>query len=93
MHFVSTKKFTYCKQTNTFATELSDLGGWRSFPLTQIYPDAGDVGFTLVSHKTGQEVKMVLAEDIIGQDNTDVLGWKFKPTDRKHSFEVIIFND
>lgn len=48
---VSTDRFTYLPADGLFVIEASDLG--PDFRLGRVYDDACDVGFTLVSARTG----------------------------------------
>jgi len=54
-HTLSTQLFDYNKKTKTFVAEISDLT-FKSSSIGRIYDDACDVGFILVSEKTGEEV-------------------------------------
>jgi hypothetical protein len=50
--------FTYDEETKTFSTEISDLGPGFRFQL--IYDDAREVGFQMVSTRTGEVVTFYL---------------------------------
>lgn len=56
---VSTERFTWAD--GMFVTEASSLGDFR---LGRVYDDACDVGFTLVSHRTGRKVVVSHVRDI-----------------------------
>lgn len=96
MH-VSSSQFTYDKLNKKFTTEISDLG--PSFRFVQIYPDAADLGFTMISAKTGKEVRFFV--DQIGENRDgDITHWVCKPdmyAVRKNpslnGVTVTIFND
>ncbi len=76
----SYSKFDYSKPTRTWVSEASDIAG----PLNggqplfhQVYPDAADLGLTLVG-KTGQQVDYVVCEEVCNEG--DLVGWKLCPT-------------
>jgi hypothetical protein len=48
---VSTDRFTYIPATNTFVAEASELPA-----MSRVFNDACDVGYTLISQRTGREV-------------------------------------
>lgn len=56
----NTSLFTYNAQTKTFVTEMSELQHRKIDPLGQLYCDACDQGFVMVSEKTGHEVEFFL---------------------------------
>jgi len=72
---ISTKKFTYLKEDRTFIAEISSL---NTDPLSRIYPDACDEGFTLVNPKTGVGITFTLEETQRNRD-MDIVAWKFVP--------------
>ena len=91
---LSTNKFTYNPKTKTFVCEASDL---RGFEPRRIYDDACDIGFYLVSEKTGQKVLFV--ENELAYDNDgDLISFNFSsycyenPSHTMH-LNVVIFND
>lgn len=89
---ISTKRFTWVKLTRTFVAEVSEL---QDLEMIQVYPDSCDVGFDLVSHKTGKVVRMVQHKSKMEKDGE---GWfEFIPAfakDRKqYDFKVLVFND
>lgn len=74
IHF-STRLFSYNKESKVFSTEMSTLDqGGRKQVFCQVYNDAADEGFTLVSHQTGYAIKFVLNH--VERDNEgDILFW------------------
>jgi hypothetical protein len=82
---VSTRQFTYGAESHSFVAEMSDLNGFG-----QVYDDAADVGFTMVSSRTGREVVFVVADEQRDGEG-DILFWTLKSTDGK--FTATIFND
>jgi hypothetical protein len=90
-HRVSSSKFTY--HQGTFVCEDSDFGKVGLIDrLGQVYDDACDLGFTIVSQKTGREV--VFAQD--GEDRRDgeVMGWRFVCVTPGHkNLKALIIND
>jgi hypothetical protein len=82
---VSTRQFTYDAPTKNFAAELSDMNG-----LGRVYDDACDVGFTMVSARTGRQVVFVLAEEKRDGEG-DTLLWEYRSIDGE--FTATVFND
>ncbi len=93
---VYSKQFDWNPETKTFTSEMSQLG--KGFQLERIYPDACDVGFTMISLRTGYDVKFVeTARDMIGED---LGGQWFEPTQdslrrfpKMRGVKVLIIND
>jgi hypothetical protein len=81
----------YHGRDNSMSAEVSEL---RDMRLGQVYDDACDLGFTLVSHKTGRAIVMV--EDQTVQRDGDLLYRVYVPArkaDRRVLSRVMIFND
>lgn len=76
MATVSSKNFDWFPERRTFIAEMSELP--EHFRFEQVYPDACDAGFHMLSHRTGQEIVFVMsATDMSGED---IAGWRFVPT-------------
>ena len=89
--YISTRNLHYQKIGRSFFAEISELPKQR-IPYMRVYNDACDVGFWLVSHKTGAEIMMVMTEE--KKVNGDVVGWTFEPVDKKAPIRnVVIIND
>lgn len=76
-HRASTKQFTYNKESKTFVCDMSELQHGGINPLGQLYGDACDQGFVLVSEKTGSEVAFYLHHTEREADG-DLRYWLFK---------------
>ena len=92
---LSTKSFVLehgDKGTQVFVADASTLQ--VSTPYTKIYNDACDLGFILMSAKTGNE-RVVVLEDIEKDVEGDIQAWEFRsvPVGDEKSFTVLIFND
>lgn len=87
---VSSARFTWVPGDRLFVADASDLP--REL-FGRVYDDACDVGLTLVSAKTGEEI--VFAVDREKRDGEgDLLYWTLAPADgRDRGFKVRIFND
>ena len=95
MGTINSNKFTYNQTTDTFTAEMSELG---SQVFHQVYQDSCDLGFELVSDKTG-----VTALFHVYQTDRclfDTVAWHLRPTDESirrnpglQNTRVIIFND
>lgn len=89
---LSTEHFTYDGKTGTFICEVSNLNGLIRPYTTQIWDDACDEGFVLVSERTGAEV-IVTNTGPARDKEGDITHWDFFPH-RNDSFKkVVIFND
>ena len=91
--FLSSVRFSYSKNDYTFYAEMSDLP--RRFIFRPLYDDAADVGFAIVSRKTGNVRTFSLVEE--KQDGEgDILWWGFicvNPGRNEPITKVKIFND
>jgi hypothetical protein len=92
----NSKLFSINPKTREFVADASDLG---NFKLDRIYPDACDMGFEMVSHRTGQSVKWYLMTEMYNGDG-DITAWSFNLTPesaRKYpdlaNWVVLVFND
>lgn len=82
---VSTDRFTFAE--GVLAAEASDLPD-----PSRVYDDACDVGYTVISHRTGREV--VYAQHETVRNATEVRYWIYMPV--RHTdpqIPVHIFND
>ena len=93
---LSTRQFSYNKDTRTFVAEASDLG---SDPFQRIYEDAADEGVELVSHVTGKSAKFAV-NSYERNDDHEFIAWNLVPTaetirknPRMRGVTMIIFND
>lgn len=92
---ISTAQLDYNAATNTFIADISDLEG-QGFRWERAYPDACDLGITVVSHVTGKPIMFVVEKEEWG--GGDLLAWRLKPAQRFSdlrvaSMRVIIYND
>jgi len=89
---VSSDNFTFSRSLNTFAAEASDLG--PDFRLGQVYDDACDEGFTIVSARTGAAV--VFAANGTDKDaEGETTAWRYVavwPLQHK-GIAAVVFND
>lgn len=94
---VSTDRFTRVQVDSPFPTflvaEESDLG--RDFRLGRVYDDACDVGFTLVSARTGREIVMALEDEHRDPREGELLYTDFVPArrDERGLVTVRLYND
>lgn len=96
----STHAFSYHSDTKMLVAEVSTLtNGRKKEVFGQVYDDACDEGFVLVSHHTGKEI--TFAVDSVDKDSEgDVAGWRLIPINRKTGhrdtsvqFTVLVIND
>jgi hypothetical protein len=92
---IDSARFSF--KDNTFVAEASDLMG--NDLMRQIYDDACDVGFAILSNKTRVIVVYYLSEEKRDTDG-DITAWVYKPIPehaRKNlaiaKTQVVIFND
>lgn len=86
--------FHYHKETNDFSQEASSLRGNVAI-MGQLYDDAADIGFVLVSEHTGQEVPFCMYQEMKSEEG-EILWWKFKSTSPHKLLEdmtVTVYND
>lgn len=90
---VSSSLFSYDKSSKVFTSEMSTIGGFG-----QIYPDACDAGFTMISAKTRKEATFYVSSS--ERAYGEITGWTLKPTPetlRKQpqlsNVTVRVFND
>lgn len=93
---LSTKDFTWNPKTKVFSAEASDFGQRKI--AGRVFDDAMDVGFVLVSERTGTEV--IFAQSGTDRDDEgELLGTYFSPIDRRGysvpnpQYRVLIIND
>lgn len=84
----NTKEFTY--RNGTFSAEASSFGYRFNAMFSQVFTDACDEGFDLVSEKTGAVVKMTLSK--VHCDG-DLMYWEFSPYRCDKFKNLIVFND
>lgn len=71
---ISSKYFHYDKKENLMVAEISDFP--KGFnPLGRIYDDAYDIGFTIISTKTGRELTFYLVDK--DANGKETFGWRF----------------
>lgn len=86
---IPTDLFSY--RGKVFCSFASDLMQFNF--LSQLYDDACDEGFVLVSAKTGKGIEVYLS-DIERDADGDTVAWKFRPVKSYAPFYgVTIFND
>ena len=100
----TTKFFHYVSNLRVFCTEISTLEaggmvGQGAPTFHQIYPDAADLGLTLVSHKTGREVDYVI-NDVTRNAEGEIESWELVPTTHAlrrtpeaRGTRILIYND
>jgi hypothetical protein len=82
-------KFTFSK--NTFISELSDLGPSARFE--RVYDDACDIGFSIVSEKTGNHAVFALNRYETDGEN-DLIAIHFScVTPGLKNLKAVLFND
>ena len=88
---VNMAMFHYHPEDKTFTQEISTLG--RDFQLGQVYDDACDEGFTMVSHHTGKHV--AFAQCSVDKDREgDIAGWWYESVTPGHKgFRCLVIND
>ena len=84
---ISSSRFLYKK--GVFSAEMSEL---RDLKIGQVYDDACDVGFTIVSEKTGKPA--VFARTSMEFREGDLISVNFKcATPGLTHLKVVLFND
>lgn len=88
----SSNSFHFNKNDNVMSVEASDLA--RPM-MRQIYADACDLGFTVISARTGREEDFRVCDETRDNEN-DLLYWTLEPVDRNlrnTGLKVVVFND
>lgn len=76
---ILSRRFDYISASKTFMAEISELSHGGVDPLGQLYNDACDQGFVMISDKTGSEVEFYL-HDTQRDTEGDVIAWDFRPS-------------
>ena len=85
---ISSSKFYF--KSGVFSAEASEL---RDLKLSRVYDDACDMGFTIISEKTGKGVVFAQTEDTVDREG-DLLSINFvSVTPGLTHLKVVIFND
>ncbi len=86
----STDSFSY--KNRKFSTFASDFDGFTfSQMFTQVFDDACDQGFELMSARTGKKVKVTLSKT--HKREGDITHWEFLPYGDDSFDSLIVFND
>lgn len=92
---ISTRQFFFDKEDGMFTQEISSLGTLAGNLMGQLWDDACDQGFVLVSHRTGEEIPFYL--DVTERDREgDIQCWNFKSASKDPDMRyltVSVFND
>ena len=98
IHEVSTEIFTYIPETRSFSIEASTVAANNFFEPVRIYDDSCDIGFYLVSKKTGKKILFVEVGEHINNDG-ELTHWEYSsyclnenPADLL-DLKVLIWND
>ena len=75
---VGSERFTWHKDCNAFIAEASDLPKGFDF-FSQVWNDACDAGFILVSERTGRELLFTFAYEDRHHvhEDAEIAGWNF----------------
>lgn len=79
----------------TACCDVSDIGGYWNALLQPLFDDACDIGFTVVSHRTGKEMKFLWASDEYDSEG-ELIGMRFvsvTPVDGKRWCNLTVYND
>ena len=89
-HPVSTSHFSYSAARKTFVGYISDFD---CNLFGRLYDDAADIGFRLVSAKTGREAPVFLRSTET-DDEGDILSWTFSFVALQYyDIKIVVFND
>ena len=90
---ISSERFNYFGDLKSFVAEHSDLNGYDI--RQSLYDDACDVGFEIISEKTG-ESRIFLFTNQNNDNEGDVISWTFTMLNKDGSKSNVIaeiFND
>jgi hypothetical protein len=87
---ICTSLLTYDKPENLFVVEDSTL----NLRPARVWIDSCDVGYTLVSHRTGAEIVYAL-NLIVENSDREIMYWDYRPAEDKNPAlpTLRIFND
>lgn len=90
---VSSSLFSF--KDDKFVAEVSELGktlNFRSFQFGRVFDDACDIGFTIVSEKTGKHAVFAMTNRLY--DTEELQAWEFVcVTPGLQYLKATIFND
>ena len=96
---ISTDQLYYSKESKRFSCDASNLCDIGTSLFHRIYPDACDLGLTIISARTGVPVDYYVDEYKQDSDG-DIWGWELKPTPESirkvpsaYQTSLLIFND
>lgn len=72
---LTTDRFTWVPSENTLVAEMSDLPEFG-----RVWDDACDVGYTVVSSRTGKEIVYAVHHE--EKQDGDLVSWILKPAER-----------
>lgn len=87
---VSSSSFTFDKTNNLFISEFSTIG--RAFKPGRVYDDAIDVGFSIISERTGNHVVFAENETVYNEDGVESVSFVCVTPGFKH-LKAVIYND
>ena len=88
---ITSSQFFYDKPKGRFIIEMSCLRNPDLF--RRMYDDAADIGFTMISARTGTKVRYYLARRDTDKDGSTA-AWVFEPADKAGmDTSVVVFND
>ena len=107
---VPSNLFSYNASYNQFVSELSDIeANVPGFQFGQVWGDACDSGFIMVSERTGNKITFVMDDEDCNNPDGEVTAWTFVPTkesllnlrksagltelERMETCKVVLFND
>lgn len=88
---VSSSDFIF--KNNKFIGEMSEIG--RQFKyFGRVYDDACDIGFTIISAKTGKHAVFALEKEVGDENDHEIMAWEFRcVTPGLTNLTAVIFND
>jgi hypothetical protein len=76
--YYGTRDFSYNKETRCFVAEASTIAHLSPHD-TNVYDDACDMGFIMVSHHTGASMIFIRdGFDTVGDEIPEIAGWRYK---------------
>lgn len=84
---INTRELTWDSQRRWFIAEASELP-----QPGRIWDDAADIGYELISHRTGEAVLFYLHKEIRDRDG-DIEAWIYRPVRTEVEAELHVLND
>jgi hypothetical protein len=95
---INSTAFDWNPKSCEFVADIAELQYQGLDPAGRLYADSADLGFVMISAKTGETIEFMLHET--QRNDGDVVYWEFKPTwadvfynPKLRDVRAVVFND